>query len=90
MGMVKKSITVTEQQEQWLQAQIAKGSYASDSEIFRELIRERQAREEETAQEVEALRAALFEGEQSGASNRTPEQIMQEVIARRQHGNLQA
>lgn len=39
MAMVKKSITVTEQQEQWMQAQLATGNYASDSELLRDLIR---------------------------------------------------
>ena len=37
MAMVKKSITVTDQQEQWMQAQLATGNYASDSELLRDL-----------------------------------------------------
>ena len=41
MGMVKKSITITEQQEKWIQSLLAKGQYASDSEIMREALRER-------------------------------------------------
>ncbi len=51
MAMIKKSITVTSQQDQWLQSQVAKGIYASDSELFRDLIRERQVREAESAQQ---------------------------------------
>ena len=42
MAMVKKSITVTDQQEQWMQGQLATGNYASDSELLRDLIRKEQ------------------------------------------------
>lgn len=62
MAMVKKSITVTEQQESWIQSQMATGNYGTDSELIREALREKQAR---TA-EIEAIRAALIEGEESG------------------------
>ena len=73
MAMVKKSITVTDQQDAWIQAQLATGSYASDSEVFRELIRREQTR----SNEIEAIRAAIIEGEQSGMSERTPQQIVE-------------
>ena len=86
MSMVKKSITVTDQQEQWIQAQIAKGHYASDSEIFRELIRERQIRETENA-ELQVIRAALIEAEQSleekGYSKKSVDEIMHTVLKRK-------
>jgi len=62
--MVKKSITVTEQQEEWIQAQLASGHYASDSEVIREAIREKQMR---TA-EIERIRAALMRAEEAGFS----------------------
>ncbi|MBX2798222.1 MAG: type II toxin-antitoxin system ParD family antitoxin [Myxococcales bacterium] len=79
MGMVKKSITVTDQQEAWIQAQIGQGHYASDSEVIREALREKQQR---TA-ELEAIRAALQEGEDSGLSSRTIDDIRRAVLARR-------
>ena len=47
---------------------------------MRELIRERQIREQETQSEIEAIRSALIEGEQSGFSTRTPDEIMQAVV----------
>ncbi len=84
MGMIKKSITVTAQQERWIQSLIAKGLYASDSEIFRELIRERQLREEQSEEEMQKIRQALIEGEESGFSDRTPEEIMHGVMKRKQ------
>ena len=88
MPMVKKSITVTDQQEQWIQSQIAKGLYASDSEIVRELIRERQLKEAEYS-EIQAIRAALLEAEAQGFTDESAEQIKQRVIQRkRNNGEL--
>ena len=40
MPMIKKSITVTDKQNEWLQAQMELGLYASDSELLRDLIRQ--------------------------------------------------
>ncbi|MBL4630026.1 MAG: type II toxin-antitoxin system ParD family antitoxin [Paraglaciecola sp.] len=79
MGMVKKSITVTDQQNKWIQSQLSVGKYASDSELLRDLIRKEQARTDE----ITALRQALLLGEQSGLSNRKPADIMAEVLANR-------
>jgi antitoxin ParD1/3/4 len=78
MSMVKKSITVTDQHEAFIQAQLSTGQYASDSEIIREALREKELR---TA-EIDMLRAKLVASEQSGTSSRTPEQIRQETKAR--------
>ena len=78
--MVKKSITVTDQQEQWIQAQLATGNYASDSELLRDLIRKEQMR----TSDVEVIRQELIKAEQSGFSSRSPEDIVNAVIARKQ------
>ncbi len=83
MGMVKKSITVTEQQDSWIKAQIESGHFGNESEIIRELIRERQLREQETSAEIDAIRVALIEGEQSGFSDRSVDETWQD--ARRRH-----
>lgn len=72
MAMVKKSITVTDQQEQWIQAQMATGNYGTDSELIREALREKQMR----MAEVEAIRAKLIEAEQSGFVDKTPQEIL--------------
>ena len=80
MAMVKKSITVTDQQAQWIQAQLATGNYASDSEILRDLIRKEQMR---TA-EIDVIRQELIKAEQSGFSSRTTSDIVNAVIARKQ------
>lgn len=62
MASVRKTITLTEQQNAWIAAQIAAGSYTNDSEAIRDLIR----REQERGFEIERIRQALTEGEQSG------------------------
>ena len=36
MGTMRKTITVTVQQDQWIKAQIAAGDFTNDSESFRE------------------------------------------------------
>ena len=86
MAMIKKSITVTTQQDEWLQSQIAKGVYASDSELFRDLIRERQVRESESAQR-EVIRQALIDAEKAletkGYSEKSVKAIMEEVLERK-------
>ena len=82
MGMVKKSISVTEQQDGWIKAQIKTGHFGNESEIIRELIRERQLREQESFTEVEAIRAALIEGEQSGFSDLSVDEIWESARLR--------
>ncbi|QBF32314.1 addiction module antitoxin [Thalassococcus sp. S3] len=76
--MVKKSITVTDQQDAFIQAQIASGRYASDSEVIREALREKELR----IAELDALRAKLIASEESGISPRTPEEIRAAVRER--------
>lgn len=69
--MIKKSITVTETQEAWSQAQLSTGQYASDSEVVHEALREKQIRIAET----ECIRGALIAAEESGLSTLTKEDI---------------
>ncbi|NIA27457.1 MAG: type II toxin-antitoxin system ParD family antitoxin [Desulfobulbaceae bacterium] len=83
MPMVKKSISVTDQQDSWIKAQIKTGHYGNESEVVRELIRERQLRDQETPAEIEAIRAALIEGEESGFSDRSVDEIWED--ARQRH-----
>jgi antitoxin ParD1/3/4 len=62
MATVRKTITLTDQQDDWIKAQISAGHYTNDSEYIRDLLR----REQERSTEIEAIRAALIEGEASG------------------------
>jgi antitoxin ParD1/3/4 len=85
MGTVRKTITFTEQQDQWIKAKIAAGQFTNDSEYIRDLVR----RDQEKNAEIEAIRAALIEGEHSGMSTRTPDAIRKAVQKRmRQDGQL--
>ncbi len=63
MGTVRKTITLTDQLDNWVKAQINAGHYTNDSEYIRDLIR----REQQRSAEIEAIRSALIEGEASGA-----------------------
>ena len=79
MVMIKKSITVTDQQDSWIKAQIEKGFYGNESEVLRELIRERQLQEQENNSDIEAIRAKLISAEQSGFTDQSPEELLQEI-----------
>lgn len=79
MSMVKKSISVTDQQSNWIAGQVATGHYGNESEVIRELIRERQAREQETVAEIEAIRAHLAAAEKLGSSTISREALLAEI-----------
>lgn len=79
MVMIKKSVTVTDAQNEWIQTQLSLGKYASDSELLRDLIRKEQAR----LDGIEAIRSALIVGEKSGISPRNVKQIMSDVLKAR-------
>jgi antitoxin ParD1/3/4 len=86
MSMTRKSITVTNQQEQWIQAEMAKGHYGTDSELIREAIREKQQR----IAELDEIRAILIEAKASGiAKEQDPHKILQRAKEElRQDGKL--
>lgn len=65
MAMVKKSIAISEQQDIWLKEQLQSGNYGNESEVFRDLIRERQAQNNLSEKEIEFVRNALIEAENS-------------------------
>ena len=62
MGTTRKTITVTEQQNEWIKAQIDSGAFTSDSEYIRDLIR----RDQTQGSAVDAIRGELIKGEESG------------------------
>lgn len=71
MATVRKTITLTNQQNDWVKARITSGDFTNDSEYFRDLIR----RDQERNAAIDQLRIALINGEQSGISERAPEDI---------------
>jgi len=78
MGLVKKSITVTDHQEKWIRAQVESGQYGNDSEYFRDLLR----RDEEQNAKFQALKAAIQEGLYSGVSDKTVLDVWREAEER--------
>ena len=62
MSMYRKTITLTEQQDDWVKGQIESGQFGNDSEYIRHLIR----RDQQAQERLATLRQALAEGESSG------------------------
>ena len=79
MATIRKTITLTEQQGNWIKSRINDGDFTNDSEYLRDLIR----RDQEQLSEIHAIRTALIKGEKSGDSTRSVDEIMQAVLARK-------
>lgn len=79
MTTIRKTITLTEQQGDWIKSRIKHGDFTNDSEYLRDLIR----RDQEQSSEIHAIRAALIKGEQSGLSHRSVDDIMQLVLRKK-------
>jgi antitoxin ParD1/3/4 len=62
MGTKRKTITITDSQDSWIKSQINAGEFTNDSEYIRDLIR----RDQTSQADIEFIRAALIEGEESG------------------------
>lgn len=75
--MSRQSITLTRPNDDWLKAQVESEEFASKSDVVNDLIRK--------AREIEFIRSTLIEAEQSGFSDRTPEQIRHDARARLKH-----
>lgn len=78
MATTRKTITLTEQQDQWVKAQITSGDYTNDSEYFRDLVR----RDQQQNTKFLALKRAIQEGLDSGVSSRTVAEIWDEAEMR--------
>jgi len=76
---IRKTITLTAKQDEWIKAQIDSGVYTNDSEYIRDLIRRDQ---EQDVTKFRALKQAIQEGLDSGVSDKTVPRIMEEVEAR--------
>jgi len=78
MAMTRKTITITDQMDDWVKGQVESGKYGNDSEYFRDLIRKDQSKKDN----LETLRNLLVEGEQSGSSNLSVTDIWDEAEER--------
>ncbi|MCG2461232.1 type II toxin-antitoxin system ParD family antitoxin [Flavobacteriaceae bacterium F89] len=75
MSTVRKTVTFTEQQDNWIKAQIEAGEYTNDSEYLRDLVRKDQAKNSK----FHALQSKLIEGFESGVGTKSLPEIMKEV-----------
>lgn len=84
MATIKRNYNMTDVTDKWVKLRGNGNLYASESEYIRALV----IKDMEQNSEVEAIRAALIQGEQSGMSGRTPEDIKQAVLKRKQLSKL--
>jgi len=75
MGAIRKSITFTEQQDNWIKFKIKKGDFTNDSEYIRDLVRKDQAH---NAKIIE-LKKAIEDGLNSGVSDKNVSDIINDV-----------
>ena len=75
MATIRKSITFTTQQENWIKLQIKEGLYTNESEYVRDLIR----RDQKNYIKHKHLKNAIDEGLQSGVSDNSILDIMKEI-----------
>ncbi len=75
MTTIRKTITLTDKQDEWIKAQIASGDFTNDSEYIRDLVR----RDQELSDKFNALKLAIQEGLDSGVSDLNMTQIRDNV-----------
>jgi len=75
MATIRKTVTFTQQQDDWIKSQINAGEYTNDSEYLRDLVRRDQAKKGK----YNALKSAIQTGLESGISEKSVPDIMNEV-----------
>lgn len=80
--MKKQTFSITDQHSHWLKAQVASGAFASASEVIRDMIRERQLRQNETPEQIGWLRQKLAKSVQSGVSDKDPKELLSQIKAK--------
>ncbi len=75
MGTIRKTITLTDKQDEWIKAQIASGDFTNDSEYIRDLVRH----DQEQHAKFQALKQAIQKGLDSGISDLTMDEIREKV-----------
>lgn len=73
--MTRKTITISKPNDQWINAQLEKEEYASNSELINDLIRKARLEEEQ----LNYVRTRLDRAEKSGLSNLSPQDIRLKV-----------
>ncbi len=75
MATVRKTITITEQQDKWIKAQITAGEFTNDSEYLRHLVRLDQSKNDKFSN----LKSAIAKGLESGIGENAIPDIMKKV-----------
>ncbi len=70
--MTRQSISFTNPNNDWLNAQVASEEFTSKSDVVNDLIRKARAEQEE----IEFIRAKLIKAEQSGFTDLTRDEIL--------------
>lgn len=78
MATIRKTVTFTQQQDNWIKSQINAGEYTNDSEYLRDLVRRDQAKKGK----FNILKTAIQTGLDSGISEKSIPDIMSEVEKR--------
>mgnify|MGYP006160122093 CR=1 FL=1 len=76
MGVIRKSISFTEQQDTYIRSLIEKGFYTNDSEYARDIVR----KEQENRRNIIDLQDTVLDGMESGVSNETIDRIWDSEI----------
>ncbi len=79
MAIVKTTLSLTDQDRQWMNEIIASGEYVSNSEYVRNLIRRDKEQRTESPAEIELIRAKLIKAEQSGFTNKNRDEILADI-----------
>lgn len=77
--MAQMNVSIPDALKNWAEHRVAEGRYSSTSDYVRDLIR----RDQERADELAALEAALDAGEKSGISTRTIDDVIADHQKRR-------
>ncbi len=84
---MKQSVNFTSPNNEWLNAKVESEEYPNKTDIINDLIR----REREREEKFHTLKAAIEEGLSSGISDRTVEDIRNDVLKRlRKNGQIPA
>jgi len=75
MAIVRKTISVDESQDAWVKSQVASGRFASDSEVYRALVKD--VRTKET--KLKWLERELQKGLDSPLIGQSPQEVIAEL-----------
>jgi antitoxin ParD1/3/4 len=75
--MATLSISIPDEMKDWIDEQVKLGKYPDANAVVVDLIRE----DQERAEAIAEIQTLIDEGLESGISDRTPEQIRNDVLA---------